>query len=87
MFGNDLIGSLFTYVSQNVTGNDSITAFLLLLFMFFLTQIFKLPIEITALIMLPLVLVMAIYLQSVAVFLGGILFIVSIMTARHFLTN
>lgn len=88
MFGNDLIGSLFSLVTTNVTGHNSLTALLILaVLVLLLTAVFKVPLEFSALLMFPLAIVFIIYLQSMAVVFGVIILVIVIMLARKFITN
>jgi len=87
IFGTDLIGMLFNYASLNITGNDGTTAFLLVCFLYVIFSLFKVPLDLVSLFLLPLVITLAIYMSSMAVFLGGFLIIASVLIARKFIAN
>ena len=86
-FGEGIIASVFNYASLNVTGNDGITAFILIAFLYLFFAVFKVPLDLVSLFLLPLVITLAIYMSSIAIFLGGFLIIVAVLLARKFISN
>lgn len=66
----DVIGRLLVYITTNITGSEFLTYIMIILFIIAATLIFKLPLEFSVPIVMPLLIVMAMYSAQFAVILA-----------------
>lgn len=79
-----IIGQSFTALTTNVTGTVFLSGLLVLIVLFIIAMIFRLPLELTGIFLLPIILVFMAF-ETGWVAIGGITLIyLAVVVARNF---
>jgi hypothetical protein len=79
-----IIGQVIGGLTTNITGHEYLTYLMVIILVFALCFMFRIPIEITAMLMIPLLLVLMIYDSSFRVIGGCVLILLGILFVRPF---
>jgi len=80
-------GAFISYVATNFVGSLEGTVFFIVIGLLALALMFRVPIEFTAIIILPLIIGCMAYYQSFITFGGILLFYVSMIFVKHLFFN
>lgn len=80
------IGVIHSAMTANSTGSDFLTFFLLgVVALVVLSMMFRLPLELTGLFVMPILLVLSAYISDFTPILGFVLFYITFVLAKHFI--
>ena len=83
-----IIGSLVTAMTVNITGNEFLTYFLIIIFLGFMALIlFKMPLELGLIFLFPVVMVIAIQMSSFIPVLGVLILYFSLFFVKKYNLN
>jgi hypothetical protein len=78
------IGVIYTAATQNITGSEFITLLGLIIIIMAFFMLFGLPIEATAIFILPMLIIFGVYSQELIATLGLALIYLGIIFAKNF---
>ena len=82
---SQVIGQILTAGTLNVTGSMTGTFYVIIIFLFAISILFGIPLEITAILLLPFVITLAAYSTSFLMILIFVLLYFAAILARNFL--
>lgn len=80
----DMVGEVIVMMTTNLTGSTFLTFFLIVLILFLLTIMFKLPLEIGTACILPLVILLSVYMASFIPILSMLVLFIALYFSRKF---
>ena len=83
----DIVYKIITYITQNITGSEILTYLFILFLILALAALLRLPLELTIPIMLPLLIVFALYTSNLLSVLGVALIYLGIIVAKRWIAN
>jgi len=81
------LGITINYITYNITGSSSLTYILILILLVALMSMFKLPVELIVVLILPMSIVFSIADSTFIPILGAIIILLAVIIGKRFLSN
>jgi hypothetical protein len=80
-----IIGQILDAGTANLTGNITVTLYIVLIFLLCIAILFSIPLEIAAILLFPFILAVAAYNGSFIIIIVFLIFVLAAILARNFL--
>ena len=82
-----IIGQILIYLTQNITGHEALTYLMIVMTLIGICLMFKMPLELTLPVILPLLIVFGLYATNLFYVLGVAMLYLAILVAKRWVAN